>query len=176
MIRRRIHLGEVAWLTVVWVFLWGRVDPAVVLSGALLGVVACVLAPLPALADPLRVRPGPLLSLLGYLSWDLLRSSVQVTWQIVRPSAPRPAVLAVGLRCRGDVMTAMTAIAVSAVPGTTVIDVRREDSTMLIHVLDAADAGELDAIREDVRRLERLIVRAFGTREQVAALDPGQPR
>lgn len=173
-LRRRIDAPAVLWLTGVWVFLWGRIDLAVVVSGALLGAVACVLAPLPALSDPLRVRPVALMSLVGYLAWDLVRSSIQVTWQIMRPAAPRPSVLAIALQCRGDVMSALTAIAVSAVPGTTVVDVRREDSMMFIHVLDAADTAALDAVRQDVWHLERLIVRAFGTRAQVDAL-PGGP-
>lgn len=174
LLRRNIHLSEVGWLMGVWVFLWGRIDLAVLVSGAVLGTVACVLAPLPELADPLRARLGPVLSLLRYLAWDLVHSSIQVTWQIVRPARPRPSVLAVGLQCSGDVMMTLTAIAVSAVPGTTVIDVRREDSMMFIHVLDAADSAALETVREDVRRLERLIVRAFGTRAQVAQLAVGQ--
>ena len=172
--RRRFDAPAVVWLTGVWVFLWGRVDLAVVLSGALLAAAVSVLAPLPALSDPLRVRPLPVLCLVGYLAWDLVHSSVQVTWQIMRPAAPRSSVLAIALQCRGDVMSALTAIAVSAVPGTTVIDVRREDSMMFIHVLDAADTAALDSVRHDVWHLERLIVRAFGTREQVAALTTAQ--
>ena len=173
MIRRKLDPAAVLWLTVVWVFLWGRVDAPVVLSGVLLGTVMCVLAPLPQLADPMHVRPVALVVLVWTVTRDLLRASVQVTWQIMRPSRPRPAVLAVRLRCRGDVMTAMTAIAVSAVPGTTVIDVRREDATMLIHVLDVGE-NALEAVRADVWRLERLIVRAFGTDAQVAAVSGGQ--
>lgn len=169
MIRRRIDLSAVVWLTGVWVFLWGRLDLPVVLSGVVLGTVMCVLAPLPRLADPLRARPWAVVKLTGYLAWDLLRSSVQVTWQIMRPARPRPAVLAVPLRCRGDVMMAMTAIAVSAVPGTTVIDVRREDWTMILHVLDVHES-DVETVRASVWKLESLIVRAFGTRAQVRAL------
>jgi multicomponent Na+:H+ antiporter subunit E len=172
-IRRRPDPAAVLWLTVVWVFLWGRVDPAVVLSGVLLGTVMCVLAPLPQLADPMRVRPLPLFALVWTVTRDLLLASAQVTWQIMRPARPRPAVLAVSLRCRGEVMMAMTAIAVSAVPGTTVIDVRREDATMLIHVLDVGE-NALDTVRGDVWRLERLIVRAFGTAAQVAQFGTGE--
>ena len=171
-IRRRVDLSAVVWLTVVWVFLWGRVDVAVVLSGVVLGTVMCVLAPLPQLADALRVRPLPLVALVWYVGWDLLRSSVQVTWQIMRPARPRSAVLAVPLRCQVDMMAALTAIAVSAVPGTTVIDVRREDWMMILHVLDV-DESDVDTVRSDVLRLERLIVRAFGTRSQVAAVESG---
>jgi multicomponent Na+:H+ antiporter subunit E len=169
MVRRRIDLSAVVWLTGVWVFLWGRFDVPVVLSGVVLGTVMCVLAPLPQLADPLRARPLAVVSLGWYVGWDLLRSSVQVTWQIMRPARPRSAVLAVPLRCRGDVMAAMTAIAVSAVPGTTVIDVRREDWMMILHVLDV-DESDVDTVRADVWKLERLIVRAFGTRAQVQAM------
>jgi multicomponent Na+:H+ antiporter subunit E len=166
--RRRIDAPAVVWLTGVWVFLWGRVDVAVLLSGAVLGALVCVLA-------PLRVRPVPLLWLVRYLAWDLVHSSIQVTWQIMRPAPPRPSVLAITLQCQGEVMSALTAIAVSAVPGTTVIDVRREDSMMFIHVLDAPDTAALDCVRQDVWHLERLIVRAFGTREQVAALAGARP-
>lgn len=170
MIGRRVDVLAVVWLTVVWVFLWGRADVPVVLSGVVLGVVLCVMAPLPQLVDALRARPVAVVWLVVYVGWDLLRSSAEVTWQIVRPGRPRSAVLVVPMRCRGDVMTALTAIAVSAVPGTTVIDVRREDWTMILHVLDV-DENDLDTVRADVWRLERLIVRAFGTRAQVVALE-----
>ena len=58
-------------------------------------------------------------------------------------------------------VTAMT-------PGTMPIEVRRRPPVVYVHVLHLDD---IDAVREDFRRLEHLAIRAFGSKDEVAALD-----
>jgi multicomponent Na+:H+ antiporter subunit E len=60
----------------------------------------------------------------------------------------------------------MVAIAVSAVPGSTVVDARPERGLLEIHVFDASAPDAEENLRRDVRRLERLISAAFGSRAE----------
>ena len=54
-------------------------------------------------------------------------------------------------------------MAVTAVPGSTVIDARPDDGVLEIHVLDASSPDAEQRIRRDVARLERRITAAFGS-------------
>ncbi|NEE52457.1 Na+/H+ antiporter subunit E, partial [Streptomyces sp. SID8455] len=85
------------------------------------------------------------------------------------------AVIGVPLRCRGDLMLAAVAVAVSNVPGGSVIEVRRATATVFLHVLDADRPEELEAARRQVWRLEELTVRAFGTRDEIARVAAPPP-
>lgn len=94
-------------------------------------------------------------------------SGVKVTRQTFTRRPHRPAVIAVPLRCRSDLMLTATAVSVSNAPGGSVIEVRRATGTLFLHVLDADRPAALDAARRSVWRLERLTVRAFGTSDEI---------
>jgi multicomponent Na+:H+ antiporter subunit E len=57
------------------------------------------------------------------------------------------------------------------VPGTLVLDVRRETSTLFVHILGGADERAVAKARADVLALEGRVVRAFGTRADRRALE-----
>lgn len=170
---RVVQLPPVLWLTGVWMLLWGSVRLSVVLSGLVLAVVVCLVAPLPPLDTVPRPRPWGVVRLAVFLTADLAWSSVRVTWRIVTPGAVRPAVLEVGLRARSDLMMTLTGIAVTAVPGSAVVDVRRADGVMTVHVLDVADPRAAARARAGVLRTERLIVEAFGGRVDLERVRAG---
>ncbi|MFF4248826.1 Na+/H+ antiporter subunit E [Streptomyces sp. NPDC001822] len=165
--RRVLDLPLIAWLTLIWVLLWSTLNWANVLIGAVVAVVVCLAFPLPQVDLGLRLHPWGILLLAGYLLYDMYTSGVKVTRQIFSGRPHRPAVIAVPLRCRSDLMLAATAVTVSNVPGGAVIEVRRATATLFLHVLDADRPEELAAARHSVWRLERLTVRAFGTRDEI---------
>jgi multicomponent Na+:H+ antiporter subunit E len=170
---RVVQLPPVLWLTGVWMLLWGSVRLSVVLSGLALAVALCFFAPLPPLDAVPRPRPLGVARLAVFLTADLAWSSLRVTWRIVTPGAPRPAVVQVALRARSDLMNTLTALAVTAVPGSAVVDLRRADRVMTVHVLDLDGPGAAARARAGVLRTEQLIVDAFGGRADLARVRGG---
>ncbi|NEA56357.1 Na+/H+ antiporter subunit E [Streptomyces sp. SID13666] len=166
---RGIEWPLVGWLVVVWVLLWGSLTAANVVTGLVVAVVLCLVFPLPPLNLGLRIHPVGLVRFAALFLVDLTVSGLRTAWQTLTP-APLPcAVLAVRLRCSGDLMLAATAIAVSAVPGSAVLEVQRSTATLFVHVM----GSDIEEARDGVRRLETLVVRAFGTRAEIASLDAG---
>ncbi|MEU1346254.1 Na+/H+ antiporter subunit E [Streptomyces sp. NPDC005775] len=164
---RVLELPLIAWLTVIWVMLWSSLNWANVLTGAVVAVAVCLAFPLPKVDLGLRLHPWGILRLVTYLLYDMYTSGVRVTRQIFADRPHRAAVIAVPLRCRSDLMLTATAVAVSNVPGGSVVEVRRATATVFVHVLDADRPAELDAARRSVWRMEELTVRAFGTRDEI---------
>ncbi|MDF9813411.1 Na+/H+ antiporter subunit E [Streptomyces sp. SPB162] len=159
----------VGWLVVVWVLLWGNVTAANVITGAVVAVVLCLVFPLPPLILGMRIHPIGLVRFAALFLADLTVSGLRTVWQTLSPGPLPCAVLAVRLRCPGDLMLTATAIAVSAVPGSAVLEVQRSTATLFVHVM-GVDSEEA---RDGVRRLESLVVRAFGTRAEIEELDQG---
>lgn len=175
---RVLDLPLIAWLTVIWVLLWSSLNWANVLTGVVVAVAVCLAFPLPKVDLGLRLHPWGIVRLVTYLLYDMYTSGVRVTRQIFADRPHRAAVIAVPLRCRSDLMLTATAVAVSNVPGGSVVEVRRATATVFVHVLDADRPAELDAARRSVWRMEELTVRAFGTRdeiERVAGPPPSPP-
>jgi multicomponent Na+:H+ antiporter subunit E len=72
----------------------------------------------------------------------------------------------VPIRVRGGLLITTVAIAVSAVPGSTVVDAHPDRGTLEIHVFDASAPDAEGNLRRDVRRLERWIAAAFGSKAE----------
>ncbi|WP_186782337.1 Na+/H+ antiporter subunit E [Streptomyces sp. CBG9] len=174
--RRVLDLPLVVWLAVIWVLLWGTFSWANLVNGVVVAVLLCLAFPLPPADLGLRLHPWGILKLLLYLLWDMWISGVRVTKQIFVDYPHRAAVLAIPLRCRSELMLTATAVAVSNVPGGSVIELRRATATLFVHVLDADDPKALETARRSVWRTEELTVRAFGSREEIARVsaDPRQ--
>ncbi|WP_197275049.1 Na+/H+ antiporter subunit E [Luteipulveratus halotolerans] len=164
MIRRRVHLFPLLWLTVVWVLLWGNVSWANVLGGLALGFVILMVFPLPRLVVGVTVRPWPLLLLIGHFVYDLVRASVHVAWLTVRPGPPvRGVVFDVELRGRDELLQTVTAEMVALVPGTVVIDLDPTAGVLTIHALGVHDVDGARRVQREVLAQERRVLRALAT-------------
>jgi len=168
--------GLLLWLALVWVGLWGSVTPANVLGG--LGAAALLLAILP-LTDVESagvVRPLALARFTGYFLVDLVRSSVQVVVLVLRPRVQlRQAIVAVPVLGASDTLLTLLANAISLTPGTLTLEVDRPRSTLYVHVIDVGTGPEgVEAVRADIRNVERLAIRAVGSAECRAELEKGR--
>ena len=175
-LRRSLNPTALVWLLGVWLLLWGSISPLAIVSGLLIAVVLLVATPQPAVEIGLRFRPLRMLGLLVYVTVDLVLASFRVTVQILRPGPPASAIFEVPLRVRGGLMMTMVAVAVSAVPGSTVLDVRPERGFLEIHVLDASAPAAEQKLHREVRNLERRIVGAFGSKAERARVREGNER
>ncbi|MCZ2818805.1 Na+/H+ antiporter subunit E [Modestobacter sp. VKM Ac-2977] len=174
--RLRHQLPVLIWLVLIWILLWGTWSWANLLSGILVAVVVTNVLPLPAVIAGARLRPVPLLRFAGYFLKDLAVSSAQVAWQTIRPGGMNQgAIIAVQLRTDSDLLLTLIAESLTLVPGSIVLDLDRPRRTLGIHLLNAADADDVERQRAGVFTTEERIVRAFGTREDIARLESGEP-
>jgi multicomponent Na+:H+ antiporter subunit E len=160
--RAPIQLPAIAWMTIVWVALWGDLSAMNVLGGLLVAVVVSLVFPLPRLQMNLRVRPLRLCWLILHFLVDVAVASAQVAWTTLQfHRQPRNAVIEVDLHTDSDVVLTLAAEMVSLVPGSLVVEARRSTHTLFLHVLDARDDAGVDRMRRQVFALERRIVLAF---------------
>jgi multicomponent Na+:H+ antiporter subunit E len=160
-----------AWLVVMWVLLWGDITPANVLSGIVIALALVVVFP-PADTndDPIVVRPIAAVSFLVWFLWALVVTNVAVAQEVLLPSGRskiRTGVVAVQLRTRSGRLATIVANAITLTPGTLTIDARGRPAVLFVHVLSFES---VEATRGDVADLERRVVRAFGTAEEVALI------
>jgi multicomponent Na+:H+ antiporter subunit E len=152
-----------AWLTVVWVALWGDISVFTVVGGFLVATIGCLVFPLPPLRLDVRIRPLPVLWLVVRFAADVVVSSVQVAWVVLRPSRPlRNAVVEVNLRTPSDFVLTIVAEMTCLIPGSLVVEARRSTHTLFLHVLDVGDRAGAERFRTSVLAQEMRVVRALG--------------
>jgi multicomponent Na+:H+ antiporter subunit E len=162
-----MRVAPVVGLAVVWVLMWGNLSWANVLSGLVVAVVVTAVARLPRVGGAARISPPGCLRLLVWFAAELVVASTRVAWQAVRPGPPPvSAVIAVTLLARRDLAITLTALTISAVPGSLVVEVRRSAGTLYLHVLGVDDHHSLERTRQGVLDLEKRVIRAIGTEEE----------
>jgi multicomponent Na+:H+ antiporter subunit E len=160
------------WLTVVWLGLWGNLSAANLLAGLAVGAALLLLLPLPEQASQGGIRPLALLRFLLFFANELVKASLQVVVQVLHPRRElQQAVLAVPVTGASDRLLTVVANAISLTPGTLTLEVDRERATLYVHALDVGGPGGVDAVRDDILRLERLAILALGSQECLQALD-----
>jgi multicomponent Na+:H+ antiporter subunit E len=173
---RRLHLPAIVVLTAVWVLLWDQLSVFILITGVLLAIGVSLVFPLPPIELHGRIRPLGLIRLGARLLADLVRSSLTVVALVFRVgSPPRSAIVRVQLRSHADLYMTQTAELVSLVPGTIVLEVHRSTHTLYLHVLDAVEPADLDRAVHDALEAEARVLRAFGSAEEIAALESGGP-
>ncbi len=176
---RRPTLGgraaAVGTLTAIWVLLWGDLSWANVVGGVLVSLFAVFVLPLPPLELHKRLRPLGALRYVVRLIRDLIVSSVDVAKAALRPRGRlQNAVVAIPLRVVSDLNVALTSVTVTLIPGSVVIEARRETGVLYIHMLNVRDHRHLDRLRQDVLDVERRVVHAIGSDDEIRRVD--EPR
>jgi multicomponent Na+:H+ antiporter subunit E len=156
------------WLVVLWTLLWDQVSVLSVVTGILLALLVTRVFYLPPVELPDRVNPLGLVVFLGHFLFDLVRASFQVAWLAIDPRrVPTSSIVAVQLSTKSDLSLTLTALAVSLVPGSLVVEADRQDDILYLHVLGTETAADVEKARADVVAVEERIVRAIGSRDDV---------
>ena len=166
-------LAHVTGLTAVWVLLWGRLTFANVATGVLVSVALLIVFPVERgrRDAPVAVRPVAVIRLLVHFVIQLVVSNAVLAWQIVRPRpALRTGIVACQLHTRSPGLITLITDILALSPGTITVDVGTSagegSSTIFVHVLRLDDPTD---VRRRVARLERMVVVAFGTRDEIVA-------
>ncbi|RYB90623.1 Na+/H+ antiporter subunit E [Nocardioides glacieisoli] len=162
---RALQPPMLVWLTVVWVVLWGQVSLVTITGGFVVACISSLVFPLPPLRLDVRIRLLPLSWLVARFVADVVTSSVQVAWVVLRPGRPlRNAVVEVKLRTPSDFVLTLVAEMTCLIPGSLVVEARRSTHTLFLHVLDVGDAAGVERFRQGVLDQEARVVKALGSR------------
>ena len=173
----RRHPFILVWLALVWVGLWGSVTAANVLGGLAVAALLLVLLPLPEAPAQGGVRWPALLGYLGFFVLELVRASLIVVWQVLRPGGElRQAVIAVDGMGASDRLLTVVANSISLTPGTLTLEVDRERSILYVHVLDVGGPQGVERARRSIEDLERRAILALGSQECRDRLEAAQRR
>lgn len=173
----RRHPFILLWLTVVWVGLWGSPTAANVLGGVVVGAVLLALLPLAETPAQGPVRWPALLRYLAFFALELVRASLIVVRQVLRPGGElRQAVLAVDALGASDRLLTVVANSISLTPGTLTLEVDRERSILYVHVLDVSGAEGVERARRSIEHLQRLAIHALGSQECLDRLNEYERR
>lgn len=169
--RRRPQLRMSVVTAVIWVLLWGDLSLANLVSGFLLGLLITWVFPLPPIDFHGRFRLWPHTKLIAILLFDLVRSSFVVAAQAFHfGHTMRNAVVRVDLKTHSDLYLTLTSELVSLVPGSLVMEARRQESVVYLHVMDVRSPADIADARRKVLQAEERVVSSFGSDDEVAAL------
>ena len=170
--RVRARVLEIAWLTVVWVLLWGTFTPLSIVGGVLVGVAVIAAFRFPPPAEHLPFRPLRLLGLAGYLAYDMVVSGAEVSWHTVRYGrAARGAVIAVPLLSRSDRVVAVIANSLSLSPGAMALQIDHEHGLWFVYALGPQDRAGVTRSRRQTLDMQRRVIAALGTADELAEAD-----
>ncbi|MEX0768150.1 MAG: Na+/H+ antiporter subunit E [Microthrixaceae bacterium] len=182
----------VAWLTTVWILLWGDLSPANFLAGIALAVALILLFP-PSTAQHGGVHLAAVIRFVLWFSKALVLSNLTVAKEVGRPRIDiEPGIVAVPLRACSPLVAVFVANAITLTPGTLTVDVRPQafgriggepaaghlqvrngvtvPPVLYVHCLKT---GDPEQVRADGLELEEFVVRAFGSPEdRLAILQP----
>lgn len=158
-------------LVLMWMALWHEVSWLTLLSGLFVSVLAMRLFYLPPVELAGRFNVWWAARYVGFFLWHLAVASFQVAWLAVRPGpVPRTSIIAVRLRTHSDFILTMVGLTVSLIPGSLVAEVDRYGSVLYLHVLNTPTQKQIRAMRKQARRIEVLLIRAVGSRQELEAL------
>ncbi|MTE24188.1 Na+/H+ antiporter subunit E [Microbacterium sp. ZXX196] len=162
-----------AWLVAIWMLLWGQFTWLAFFTGIAVAIFVTAVFRLPAAELTGRVNPLWLLVEVVVFLAELGWGALQVAWLAIAPGTPRTAVVRVPLRVDDDLIMTHAAVALSLVPGSTVIEEDRARRILYLHVIGVRSDRDIERARASGMRWEARIVRAVGSREELALVRSG---
>lgn len=153
-------------IVVVWVLLWDGFTVGQLLAGIAVAVVLLALLRPPDSNRQVRVpfRPLAVARLARWFVYQVVISNAQVARAALRPGRHvRPGVVRVPLRTRSPQLAALIANLAALSPGMQPIGSTDDPPSIDVHVLILESDDQARAV---VRRLEDLVVAAFGTDDE----------
>jgi multicomponent Na+:H+ antiporter subunit E len=158
-------------LVILWMLLWGSITPLTIVTGVVvaLGVTRAFYLPPVELSG--RFTLFWFLVFVGRVLGEMVVASFQVALLAIgRRSRHESALVKVDLHTRSDFILTGTALAVSLVPGSIVVEVDRASTVLYVHTLSVHSPAQVEKARAHVLSLERSLLRAWGSREEWEAV------
>ena len=167
---------------VLWFAVWSCLTELPNITTAILGVLASLFVTFMTIELFLDIKSDEntpskrRISVLGYgkrFAWFLyyivvfiggcLRANIDVAYRVIHPSLPiRPGTVKIKTALTSDIALTFLASSVTLTPGTTTVDIDKQNGYIYIHQLymrpfDAARAGKMEV----VERFEKILARIF---------------
>lgn len=166
-----VQLPFLAWLTVLWMLLWGQFTVLSFLTGIVVGVFVTRVFRLPTIELSGRLNLWYLALFVIQFLWAILVGALRVTAQVFDfRHQPGAAIVGVPLRYADDLMIAHVSVTASLIPGSLIVEADRDRRILYLHVIGVRNMDDVDHQRASVLRWERRLVRALGSPEQYRAL------
>lgn len=157
-----LRLWGFAWLTFVWVLLWGDITWANIIVGAGIALAVMILLPLPRVAVEGRFHPLSALRLIITMLYNFFISSAQVAWASIVPGPPPlGAVVRVHMAIRSDLSLSLAIDYINLVPGTMVVEIDQPARMLYIHVFDVRKQKYIDDFLKQMAYIERQFIKTF---------------
>jgi multicomponent Na+:H+ antiporter subunit E len=150
-------IRSLAWLTVLWVALWGELSPGNVLAGvALAGLLEAAFPSGSRRNHKIKVLPSIAFGI--FMLRAVVTSSLRVIVAVLRPTPERTEVHLVDVSLASDSpsVVSVTVNTISLTPGTLIVDHQIDSNVITVHVLGHIDE---DRFRESMLEHERRIAR-----------------
>jgi multicomponent Na+:H+ antiporter subunit E len=157
-----LRMFVLAWMTFVWVLLWGTFSIANILGGLAVAVIITVLLPLPRVPVEGRVHLVSALRLGVYIFVESIKSTISVAWLAIRPAAPPvTGVLRCRLTIKSDLVLTLWTDIMNNIPGTMVLEIDQVRRIVYVHVLDVSTDKAVADFYRSARLIERLLIDSF---------------
>lgn len=147
-------------LATCWVFLTGSFEVANYFFGFLVGylVIALIHKQIAPLGDyPYRLPR--FFRFIAYFCWKLIQSNIEVAIDIITPLwRMQPGVVRFRTSTINDLETTMLTNLISLTPGTLVLDVSEDRTTLFVH---AMFAGNEERVQTDLKQLEQRFLKVI---------------
>jgi multicomponent Na+:H+ antiporter subunit E len=156
--------GRFIALIVTWVALWGEVNLANVLTGAVVAVVITFVFPVSQRVDH-RLHLWGTVKFLSKFVMDLFVSSITVARAVLFPNEERlrAHTVSVQLHTQDPLITTVICNAMTLTPGTLTVAIDSSTRAMRLHVLGAIDE---EIVQQQVYELERRVMAAVSSRAE----------
>ena len=172
----RYDVPLVAGLTVLWALLWGSWTPLTLLCGIVVALIVTQALPLPPVPLSARFSIVHVLRFLVVWSGLVVVASFRVAWVAFRPrGVRRSSITLVQLHSTSEMTFTLATLAISLVPGSYVADVDLRRRRLLLHVLDTERPEQVEEERRVALRIEAMVIRALGSKQDVSELSEPLP-
>ena len=160
------------WLVALWMLLWGQFTLVAFVTGVAAAIVVTRVFRLPPVELSGRVNGWWGLLFIGEFLIALIRGSLTVAWQVLDfRRQPGAAIIAVHMRVDDDLIMTHTAVTASLIPGSLIVDADRDRRILYLHIIGVRDDRDVERQRASVLHWEERIVRAVGSRAQIARIE-----
>ena len=154
-----------------WMLLWGELSWLSLLSGIVVAFFVSLVFYLPPVALSGRLNPFWAIVFFGWFLYEVVLGSVQVAWFAFRARGLRGnAIVEAPIKTQSDLVATLTSIVITLIPGSVVVEIDQDRSVMFLHVIDIVDEDGAEQLRAKVRSIERGLVRAIGSAEDLRAI------
>lgn len=169
---RRYELPLMLGLIATWMLLWREISLFTLISGIVVALVLTRVFYLPPVELAASFNVFYVFAFFAYFLLQAAISSILVTWIALRPQkVPDCSIIEVKLKSKSDFILTATGLTITLIPGSFIVDTIRNEPTLYLHVLDAPDQEAIDKMRKEVLRIEKLLVKAVGSKEDKARVN-----